>query len=186
MRIADLAEFSGQGIAGHCNGMRVALEPPEDGGAGLATRLRIGDSATTLTFTDPLRPDAGDTLAELCTAGIEARIVSGDRAGPVAAVADTLGLAANAVTAEASPQDKLALLETLRAAGQRPLMVGDGLNDGPALAAAHASIAPGTASDASQQAADAVFLGERLMPVALAVPSSYAAAACAPWVSRPE
>lgn len=68
-----------------------------------------------------------------------------------------------------TPQDKLALLERLKAGGHRPLMVGDGLNDGPALAGAHVSIAPGTASDISQQAADAVFVGERLMPVAVAL-----------------
>jgi Cu2+-exporting ATPase len=68
-----------------------------------------------------------------------------------------------------TPADKLDLLNALKASGHRPLMVGDGLNDGPALAAAHAAIAPGSASDASQQAADAVFIGERLMPVAKAV-----------------
>ena len=67
---------------------------------------------------------------------------------------------------------KLAELERLKAAGFHPLMVGDGLNDGPALAAAHVSLAPGTASDASQQAADGVFIGERLMPVALAITAS--------------
>jgi Cu2+-exporting ATPase len=67
------------------------------------------------------------------------------------------------------PQEKLARLEALKAAGHRPLMVGDGLNDGPALAAAHVSIAPGTASDVSQQAADAVFVGDSLIPVAYAI-----------------
>ena len=67
------------------------------------------------------------------------------------------------------PENKLALLKALEAQGHRPLMVGDGINDGPALAAAHASIAPGSASDVSQQAADAVFLGRTLMPVALAI-----------------
>ena len=67
------------------------------------------------------------------------------------------------------PEEKLERLEALRSKGHFPLMVGDGLNDGPALAAAHASIAPGTASDISQQAADAVFIGERLAPVATAV-----------------
>jgi len=92
--------------------------------------------------------------------------MSGDRSGAVREVATTLGLFGRCGM---QPQDKLAELERLKAAGHCPLMVGDGLNDGPALAAAHASIAPGTASDASQQAADAVFLGNPLAPVLAAL-----------------
>ena len=93
-------------------------------------------------------------------------MVSGDSAAAVARMSEHLGIPGEG---EVAPAGKLGALATLKAAGHRPLMVGDGLNDGPALAAAYASIAPGTASDASQQAADAVFIGERLMPVALAV-----------------
>lgn len=164
--IADVREIGGTGLTGHWQGMTVALERPQDAAAGLATRLRIGGEAQTITFADPLRRDAAQTLANLRAQGLAASILSGDRAAPVAALAETLGLEAES---EASPTAKLAVLEALKAEGRRPLMVGDGLNDGPALAAAHASIAPGTASDASQQAADAVFIGEGLMPVALAV-----------------
>ncbi len=164
--IADVREVGGQGLTGQWQGMVVALEKPEGETQSLATTLRIGDRCQIITFADPLRTDADETLAALRREGIAASILSGDRAGPVDAAARWLGLAAQA---EASPQAKLAALEALKAQGRRPLMVGDGLNDGPALAAAHASIAPGTASDASQQAADAVFIGERLMPVALAV-----------------
>ncbi|NBC88279.1 MAG: cadmium-translocating P-type ATPase [Alphaproteobacteria bacterium] len=164
--LTDVREESGVGLSGQWNGMRVALERPEDSRAALATRLRIGDRAITLAFTDPLRPDSADTLDALDRSGIASSILSGDREQAVKAVARELGLESRAA---ASPQDKLAALETLREQGRRPLMVGDGLNDGPALAAAHASIAPGTASDASQQAADAVFIGEKLMPVALAI-----------------
>jgi len=164
--ITAISEVSGAGLTGRWQGVAVALERPEDAAQGLATTLRIGDAAQTITFTDPLRADAAATLAALRAEGITASILSGDRAAPVAAAAQALGLEAQA---EASPQAKLAALEALKSAGHRPLMVGDGLNDGPALAAAHASIAPGTASDASQQAADAVFIGEALMPVALAV-----------------
>ena len=164
--IIYITEESGTGLSGEWHGLPVALERPESTATDLATRLRIGEHVTTLHFADPLRPDAADALAMLGEAGIKASVLSGDRDEPVQAVADRLGLKA---TAQASPQDKLAVLEALRDAGRKPLMVGDGLNDGPALAAAHASIAPGTASDASQQAADAVFIGERLIPVALAV-----------------
>jgi Cu2+-exporting ATPase len=164
--VTDVREVSGAGLVGQWEGVEVALERPDDAGQSLATALRIGTGRQTIAFADPLRSDAAATLAALDAQGISASILSGDRAAPVEAVARELGLEA---TAEASPQAKLAALETLKAAGRRPLMVGDGLNDGPALAAAHASIAPGTASDASQQAADAVFIGEKLMPVALAV-----------------
>lgn len=164
--ISDLAETSGSGLSGTWNGIHVALDRPESESHALATRLSIGDSQWVLSFSDPLRLDSAATLAMLREQGIEASILSGDRTAPVEDIARQLDTAARA---EASPADKLAVLEALRAKGRYPLMVGDGLNDGPALAAAHASIAPGTASDASQQAADAVFIGNQLMPVALAV-----------------
>ncbi len=164
--VEDVREVSGQGLVGRWEGVTVALERPEGTGQTLATALRIGDQTQTITFTDPLRTDAAATIAALEAQSIGASILSGDRTAPVQALARELGLAAQA---EISPQAKLAALEALKAQGRHPLMVGDGLNDGPALAAAHASIAPGTASDASQQAADAVFIGEKLMPVALAV-----------------
>ncbi|ODT01593.1 MAG: nitrogen fixation protein FixI [Erythrobacter sp. SCN 62-14] len=164
--IANIHEASGEGLSGEWQGVLVALERPDSATSALATRLVIGEHSQIITFADPLRSDAAATITALGQWNISAQILSGDRAAPVAEVAAELGLEA---TAEASPQAKLAALEALRAEGRRPLMVGDGLNDGPALAAAHASIAPGTASDASQQAADAVFIGEKLMPVALAI-----------------
>ncbi|MFN3989598.1 MAG: heavy metal translocating P-type ATPase [Erythrobacter sp.] len=164
--IANIREASGEGIIGEWRGLRVALERPQSATSALAARLVIGEHSQIITFTDPLRGDAAETIKTLDAWNIGAQILSGDRAAPVAKVAAELGLEA---IAEASPQAKLAALEALAAQGHRPLMVGDGLNDGPALAAAHASIAPGTASDASQQAADAVFIGDTLMPVALAI-----------------
>jgi P-type Cu2+ transporter len=165
-RIENLDETSGTGIEGVWQRVRAALERPDAQTSDLATTLRLGSRTHVLRFSDPLRADTGPTLEELRTLGIESAILSGDRSAPVEATAKALGIPAKA---NAAPQDKLAALEELRERGAKPLMVGDGLNDGPALAAAHASIAPGTASDASQQAADAVFIGEKLMPVALAV-----------------
>ena len=164
--VRSLSETGGEGIRGDWAGIRVALERSGNAGSGLSTTLRIGEDSVAIPFADPIRPDVAETLAALRASGIDSRILSGDRQAPVKALASKLGIAGEA---EMRPDTKLALLDSLKADGHRPLMIGDGINDGPALAAAHASIAPGSASDVSQQAADAVFLGRALMPVALAV-----------------
>lgn len=161
-----LSEAGGEGIKGDWSGIPVALERTATVGEGLSTTLRIGESLVAIPFVDPERPDVAETLSVLQAFGVESRIISGDRQASVGALARALGVKGDS---EMRPENKLALLESLKAQGYRPLMVGDGINDGPALAAAHASIAPGSASDVSQQAADAVFLGRTLMPVALAV-----------------
>ena len=88
--------------------------------------------------------------------------MSGDRADAVAPVARELGLTAQTGM---SPQQKLEAIERQSALGRKVLMIGDGLNDGPALAAGHASMAPGSASDVGKNAADCIFLGDRMMPV---------------------
>lgn len=110
-----------------------------------------------------LRPDARDVVDRLVEQGHRVLILSGDRAAAVAAVARRLGIAE--WEASLAPQDKIARIEALGRAGRRVLMVGDGLNDAPALAAAHASLSPVTASHVSQAAADALFLGRGLAPV---------------------
>ena len=164
--LSSIRETAGQGISGMLDGVPVSLVRGTAEAEGLASTLHIGRENVGITFNDPVRADAAETLDGLRMMGVDSRIVSGDRPAAVRAFAEDLGLAGEGGM---HPESKLALLETLKADGRRPLMVGDGINDGPALAAAHASIAPGTASDVSQQAADAVFLGRSLMPVVAAV-----------------
>nr|WP_246543823.1 heavy metal translocating P-type ATPase [Novosphingobium profundi] len=164
--LEGVSEEAGQGMQGRHDGRAVALLRPEFEVGGLAVDLLIDGQRTRITFSDPMREDARAAIVALADQGITACIVSGDHEASVGAMARRLGLFA---THSMKPADKLALLERLKGAGHFPLMVGDGLNDGPALAGAHVSIAPGGASDVSQQAADAVFVGERLMPVALAI-----------------
>ncbi len=158
--LADVTEEAGRGVLATWQGQAVALRRP-DGASGIATALAIGDRPVRLIpFADRLRPDAQQALAELKALGIEATILSGDNAEAVAEAARATGLTAQA---GASPADKQAAIARLQAAGHKVLMAGDGLNDGPALAAANASIAPGSASDVGRQAADLVFLGDSLL-----------------------
>jgi Cu2+-exporting ATPase len=162
--VSVLRERAGFGVEGIWQGHSVSLGRPTNGEAtaAMAVELTGAGAPVLLTFEDKLRPDAATVIARLRAAHIPSAIISGDRAAAVAPVARMLGITAQTGM---QPEDKLAAIARHTAAGAKVLMVGDGLNDGPALAAGHASLAPASASDAGQNAADAVFLGDSLMPV---------------------
>ncbi len=118
-------------------------------------------------FADRLRPDSQAVVAELSARGLGLEICSGDRPAPVEAMATALGI--RRWSARLSPVDKAHRLEALAGQGHRVLMVGDGINDAAALAAAQVSIAPASGAEISQSAADIVFQGDRLAAVPLAI-----------------
>ena len=159
LRVDGVAETAGIGLSGLWNGRKVSLGR-SDAADGMSTTLRIeGRADLLIPMVDRLRPDAPAALARLKAMGLEVSLLSGDNAAAVAEVAREVGLFGQAA---ADPAAKRAAISALQAQGHKVLMVGDGLNDGPALAAADASIAPGSASDVGRQAADLVFLGDSL------------------------
>ncbi len=166
VQIDALEEVPGEGMSGRWDGIDVALGKPIKSDDHLSCQISIGNEQVTIELQDEIRPDAVETIDRLKALGLPATIISGDNAASVAKTANAAGLTAQA---GASPQDKLQVIARLSASGSKVLMVGDGLNDGPALAAAHVSIAPGSASDVGQQAADVVFTSDSFLPVALAV-----------------
>lgn len=166
--LTEITEQAGFGICGLWNGRAVALGRSNAAtGSALTTTLTIdGDAPVTLRFADQLRPDVHETLAALKAMDMDAAIISGDRMEAVAPLARDLGLFAQGGL---TPQEKLDAIAAQKAQGHRVLMLGDGLNDGPALAAGHASMAPGSASDAGKNAADFIIMGDRLFPVVSAI-----------------
>lgn len=112
---------------------------------------------------ETLRPNALQTLTELQDCGPKAAILSGDNAQRTNRIGRELDV--KDIHNSMTPADKIAYLERLHELGGRALMVGDGLNDAAALAAAHVSMAPATASEAGRMAADFVFLRDGLEPV---------------------
>lgn len=124
-------------------------------------------------FEDALRPDVAAFLQGLRQRGLAIHLLSGDRHAVAARLASDLGIAD--FRAEVLPSGKVAYLNDLAMRGSKALMVGDGLNDAPALAAAHVSLAPAAAADAAQAAADIILCGQYLSPVLEAVDVARAA-----------
>ncbi|WP_188915138.1 heavy metal translocating P-type ATPase [Salinarimonas ramus] len=178
--LADAREEPGRGVVARFEGVEARLGSADFCGAreeaaralaadpdATAIAVSLGERRAVLTLRQTLKDDAAATVARLKGMGLAVLIVSGDREGPVSRAAAAVGI--ETWHAGAKPGDKTALIESLTAQGRRVLMVGDGLNDAPALAAAHASLSPISASHLAQTCADALVVGDRLLPVADAV-----------------
>jgi len=168
-------ERPGQGMRAMIDGVEARLGSAEFCGvARIGAQRNVsqiyfahGERAAVIAIGQKLRSDAVETVAALCARGLTLHILSGDRAGAVRPVAEALGI--TKWLADVRPAEKIAFIEALKRQGHRVLMVGDGLNDAPSLAAAQVSLSPIAAADVTQAQADAVFLGERLRPVLDAV-----------------
>ena len=170
-------EDTGQGVRAMIDGAEARLGSAEYCGFSDAPALRSatesaiyfvhGAQSAIIAISQKLRIDTAETVHALYRLGLDVRILSGDGIDAVRPIARTLGIVR--WMGELKPAEKIAFIDSLKAGGRRVLMVGDGLNDAPSLAAAHVSLAPIAAADLTQAQADAVFLGERLMPVVEAI-----------------
>lgn len=122
-----------------------------------------GRKLASFAFEDAVRPGALSTVNRLREMGLSLGIISGDREPAVRTVASAL--AVDDFHAGLFPNDKVTQIAQAGASGRKVLMVGDGLNDAPALASAHVSMAPATAADIGRNAADFVFLKDNLSAV---------------------
>jgi Cu2+-exporting ATPase len=173
----DAVEEPGQGVRALIDGKDARLgsasfcgfgdtQQPHNGTASFITFAHDGKIAN-IAIRQALRSDAVAVAKALRQRGFDLMVLSGDRAAAVMPVAQELGI--EHWRAGVTPAEKISAIELLKSQGRRVLMVGDGLNDAPALAAAHVSLSPITAAHLTQAHADALFLGQQLKPVLSAV-----------------
>ncbi|SFR32409.1 Cu2+-exporting ATPase [Yoonia tamlensis] len=157
-------ELSGRGLRATWNGQTVRLGSGAWLGAKAGTYLQIGEAAPQkISLRSELREGAAGLVKAWQDAGLDVHLVSGDDADETAKIAGQLGI--TQWQADAKPDAKIAYINGLSDAGAKVLMVGDGLNDTGALAAAYASVSPATAADASRAASDIVLLNDSLLPL---------------------
>jgi Cu2+-exporting ATPase len=175
-----IEEVPGQGVRGFVGDVEVRLGRPSfcdadrqaneilcsDPEASVVA-FRHGNDCHVFAVRQRLRADAEAAVTMLVRAGIAVEILSGDREPAVKYASSLLGI--QEWRAGVTPADKIARIDELKRQGFKVMMVGDGMNDAPALAAAHVSMSPISATHLSQATADLVFLGDRLAPVVAAI-----------------
>ncbi|GMO34572.1 cation-translocating P-type ATPase [Bradyrhizobium ottawaense] len=180
--VVGAVEEAGQGVRATVDGVELRLGRPSFCGAEALVGSTVvdpeasivafskGSERFVLSVRQGLRPDAQAVIAALKARNIGIEILSGDREPAVKAAAHALEIPE--WRAGVTPADKIARIEELKQRGAKVLMVGDGMNDAPSLAAAHVSMSPISAAHLSQATADLVFLGRPLAPVVAAIDAS--------------
>ena len=181
----EVESFAGLGVAGVVDGRRVrvgapawiaaaAVMPPlQDLPAASLAAVAVDDQVVgVIVVADPLRATSAAAVARLQRMGVAVMVLSGDNTAAVARIAAEAGVAR--YEAEAAPQDKARCIERLKSGGECVGMVGDGVNDAPALAAADVSFAMGGGADVAMQAADITLMRNDLASAADAISLSRA------------
>ncbi len=169
--VSSVDEFAGQGLSAVIDGQTVKLGSrswcgDQNAAPSGCSELWLsvqGAPPVMFAFNDDLRVDTIDIIAALKNKGLRSIILSGDRNNVVERVSKICGI--DEYYGEQTPPQKFEIMEDMQSQGAHVLMIGDGLNDAPTLAGADVSMAPGTAIDMAQNAADIVFMGDKLHPV---------------------
>jgi Cu+-exporting ATPase len=183
--VEEFEAVAGRGVRGRVDGRAVlvgtaaflsaegvdlgGLEAADGPSSGASYVAVDGRAAALLPTVDEIKPEAEPAVRELSAAGIEVWLVTGDQAATARAVAAAVGIAPERVMAEVLPAGKAAAVESLQARGLRVAMVGDGINDAPALAQADVGIAIGTGADVALEASDVTLVGGDPRSVAAAI-----------------
>ncbi len=164
-------EIKGCGLLSSWEGRRVCLGKrswattiADDADTSMELWLHVeGEDTVRFVFSDQLRADSSSVVSTFTSAGLGTHLLSGDRVDITRAIAQEVGIADAAGGLD--PLQKTQRITAMTEAGEKVLMVGDGLNDAPSLAAATVSMSPTSAVDITQNAADIVFQGDKLRPV---------------------
>ncbi|HUB83894.1 MAG TPA: cation-translocating P-type ATPase [Bryobacteraceae bacterium] len=171
LKASDVTIHPGKGISGVVDGVRYyignrRLVGAETSPAESATTVYFGWDGTTrgtMTFGDRIRPEAAELCRKLRERGVRTMLLSGDSEAATAGVAAAIG--ADDWKAEATPDEKVAVIREFEQRGEVVAMVGDGVNDAPSLAQAHLGIALGSGADIAMKAAPLVLMGSSLAGV---------------------